>query len=291
LFPYLNGQDLNSRPDCSASRWVINYHDWPEERAKTYPVLYEHVLREVKPERDRNNRKVYRDYWWQYAEKRPGLVKAITGLERVIVITRHAKTVMPVMVPTGQVMSDATVVFATDDTAMLTLLSSAPHYWWTIERASTLETRIRYTPSEVFETLPRPEVMAGMRELGTQLDIVRRDLMLGRQTGLTDTYNLVHDQGCMDADIAELREIHRAIDEAVVRAYGWDDLLAAGLDHGFHQTRQGLRYTIGAAVRQEILDRLLELNHERYAAEVAAGLHAGRARRRASRDSGAAALF
>ncbi|MET9827062.1 DNA methyltransferase, partial [Streptomyces sp. NPDC006349] len=26
LFPYLNGEDLNSRPDCSASRWVINFH-------------------------------------------------------------------------------------------------------------------------------------------------------------------------------------------------------------------------------------------------------------------------
>ena len=115
--------------------------------------------------------------------------------------------------------------------------------------------------------------------------------MLARQAGLTATYNLVHDQGCMDADIAELRGIHRAIDEAVVRAYGWDDLLAAGLDHGFQETRQGPRCTIGAVVRQEILDRLLELNQERYAAEVAAGLHAGRGRRRTSRDRGAAALF
>jgi hypothetical protein len=30
---------------------------------------------------------------------------------------------------------------------------------------------------------------------------------------------------------------------------------------------------VGPVARQEILDRLLELNHERYAAEVAAGLH------------------
>ncbi|MGB5632673.1 MAG: restriction endonuclease, partial [Waterburya sp.] len=28
LFPYLNGQDLNSNPDQSPSRWVINFHDW-----------------------------------------------------------------------------------------------------------------------------------------------------------------------------------------------------------------------------------------------------------------------
>ena len=46
------------------------------------------------------------------------------------------------------------------------------------------------------------------------------------------------------------------------------------LDHSFHETSQGIRYTIGPDARREILDRLLELNHARYAEEVAAGLHA-----------------
>ena len=98
--------------------------------------------------------------------------------------------------------------------------------------------------------------------------------MLARNAGLTATYNLVHDIGCADADIAELRWIHVAIDEAVMRAYGWEDL---DLDHGFHETRQGVRFTVGPVARQETLDRLLELNHERYAAEVAAGLHSKKA--------------
>ena len=119
----------------------------------------------------------------------------------------------------------------------------------------------------------------------------RRDLMLARQAGLTATYNLVHDPKCTDADIAELRDIHRAIDEAVVRAYGWTDLLDSGLDHGFHDTRQGTRYTIGPVVRQEILDRLLELNHARYAAEVKAGLHDKRRKKRPAADNGDMALF
>jgi hypothetical protein len=123
----------------------------------------------------------------------------------------------------------------------------------------------------VFETLARPELTEEMRELGERLDTYRREgVNLPRQAGLTATYNLVHDPTCKDADIAELRSIHVAIDQAVMRAYGWDDL---ALDHGFHDTRQGVRYTVGPVVRQEILDRLLELNHERYAAEVAAGLH------------------
>src|SRR5690606_29722388 len=37
LFPYLNGEDLNSRPDCSASRRVIDLGEQTEEAARQYP--------------------------------------------------------------------------------------------------------------------------------------------------------------------------------------------------------------------------------------------------------------
>ena len=37
LAPFLNGEDLNSSPTQSASRWVINFRDWPIERAQEYP--------------------------------------------------------------------------------------------------------------------------------------------------------------------------------------------------------------------------------------------------------------
>jgi hypothetical protein len=271
LFPYLNGEDLNQRLDSSARRWVINFHNWPEDRAATYPDCFGQVVRLVKPERERNADRRRREIWWRFTRPAPELYARIAGLERVVVIALVSKVVMPVMVPTGQVFSHMLGVFATDDPGMLALLSSAPHYWWAISRASTLETRIRYTPTDVFETLARPGLMDELRELGERLDAYRREgVMLPRQAGLTATYNLVHDLACRDGDIAELRSIHVAIDHAVMRAYGWDDL---ELDHGFHDTRQGVRYTVGPVVRQEILDRLLELNHERYAAEVAAGLH------------------
>lgn len=58
LFPYLNGDDLNNQPDCSASRWVINFHDWSERTAATYPDCFEIVKRDVLPRRLENNRKV-----------------------------------------------------------------------------------------------------------------------------------------------------------------------------------------------------------------------------------------
>ena len=101
--------------------------------------------------------------------------------------------------------------------------------------------------------------------------------MLSRNAGLTATYKLVFDSACRDVDIVELRKLHRDIDEAICVAYGWDDLVMQGLDHGFHPAGAYTRYTVGPTVQREILDRLLELNHARYAEEVAKGLHSKKA--------------
>jgi Eco57I restriction-modification methylase/MmeI, target recognition domain len=276
LLPYLGGDDLNSNPDASANRWIINFWDWPEQRAQAYQECYEQVTRLVKPERERNTNKQVRELWWRYKRPTMDLFRAIAKLDRTLVITRHSKTVLPLFVPARQVLGDATVVFATDDTAMLTLLSSSPHYWWAASHASSIKTDLRYTPSDVFETLALPELTQEMRDLGSRLDTFRRGVMLSRNggdgIGLTATYNLVNSKACNDADIVELRAIHQAIDEAVCRAYGWDDLIPQ-LDHGIHPVGRNTRFTVGPAVQRELVDRLLELNHERYAAEVAAGLH------------------
>jgi hypothetical protein len=222
----------------------------------------------VKPQRDANKKRNYRERWWQFGERCPGLYREIGGASRVIAITLVSKVVMPVLVPTGQVFSHALGVFASDDEALFALLSSAPHYWWAIERASTLETRIRYTPTDVFETFPRPDLTDRLRHLGHALDRDRRDLMLARQAGLTATYNLVHDPACTDADIVGLRALHRDIDRAVFGAYGWTDLDPV---HDHVETRQGVRWTVDPVTRQEMLDRLLELNHRRYAEEQGTG--------------------
>jgi hypothetical protein len=63
IFPYLNSGDLNSRPDCSASRWVINFRDWPIDRARQYPNSFAIVEAKVKPERAKNSRTVRRERW------------------------------------------------------------------------------------------------------------------------------------------------------------------------------------------------------------------------------------
>jgi hypothetical protein len=267
LFPYLNGEDVNSRVDTSAPRWIIDFNDRPEKEAKTYPLPYERLLELVKPERRKNNRKVYRDYWWQFAEKRPAMRKAIRKLEEILVIARVSKTVMPVRFRTGLVPSDMVVVFATDSFADQAVLSSSMHQMWAIKYGSGMRNDPRYTPSDVFETFPRPEPTDRLAGIGQTLDTERREIMLRRDLGLTKLYNLVNDPDIADAtdpDVARMRQIHTELDRTVMDAYGWGDV---EMDHGFHTYRQMTRWTVSPAARVEILDRLLEENLRRAAAQ------------------------
>jgi len=270
LFPYLIGADLNDSPSQAASRWTVNFFDWELSEARNYPECLQIVVERVKPERDKVARAAYRERWWRYAERQKSLYEAIEGKQRVIAIALTSKTVMPAFVPTGQVFSHALGIFAYDDDFHFGVLTSAFHWWWAVTRASTMRTDIRYTPTDCFETFPQPPYSAGVEAAGKALDDHRRPLMIANNEGLTKTYNRVHKAGDDSPGIPRLRELHCELDYAVRDVYGWDDL---DLDHGFHETSQGVRYTIGPAARTEVLDRLLELNHQRYAEEVAAGLH------------------
>lgn len=70
-------------------------------------------------------------------------------------------------------------------------------------------------------------------------------------------HRMVHDEQVANAFIRRLREIHVEIDEAVAEAYGFD----LTLGHGFHQNRQGARFTIDPATQVEALGLLLKLNY------------------------------
>ena len=94
--------------------------------------------------------------------------------------------------------------------------------------------------------------------------------MLENNEGLTITYNRIHDPEENDTDITQLRDLHIEMDNTVAAAYGWDSL---ELDHDFHETPQGIRFTISEEAKQVVLMRLLELNQQRYQEEVALRLH------------------
>jgi methylase of polypeptide subunit release factors len=77
LRKHINGSELYSSPSMDTDRYVINFFDWPLERASQYPEALRRVRELVKPYRDTVKRKSTRERWWIFNEDRPGLRKAI----------------------------------------------------------------------------------------------------------------------------------------------------------------------------------------------------------------------
>jgi hypothetical protein len=279
LFPYLNGEDLNSHPEQKPSRWVICFHDWDLERAREYPDLLRIVEERVKPERERlrgPGDKRNREYWWQFGAYRAGMRQAIAPLRRVLVRAEVSQLHMVSFVPKDWVYSHMLIVFAFDDDYHFALLQSSVHEVWLRKQASSLRTDVRYTPTDCFDTFPFPpeeyrrvangewrvEALQGSfaeaARIGAEYHEHRRQIMLSRNLGLTKTYNLFHDPACTDADIVRLRELHAEMDLAILTCYNWEDV---DLHHDFYPNDRGqVRYTISPDARRKLLNRLLELN-------------------------------
>ena len=103
--------------------------------------------------------------------------------------------------------------------------------------------------------------------------------MVRNNEGLTKTYNRFHDPDERDPEIVKLRELHAAMDRAVLDAYGWSDIPTDCeflLDYEIDEEEWGnkkkpCRYRWPDEVRDEVLARLLELNAQRVAEEARAG--------------------
>jgi len=271
LFPYLSGEDFNSRLDQSSSRWVINFREWPLEKAETYSDCIKILQEKVQPERALSSDGKLRERWWIFKRPTSIIYSTIADMEQVLICPRVTKYASFCFVPSRQVFTEKLYVFIFQQYRYVALLNSTLHELWAREFSATLGATLQYASSDCFENFPFPISIsiAQLEPIGERYHIHRQSIMLTRQEGLTDTYNRFHNSTEHVPDIVQLRELHREMDEAVARAYGWEDLR---LEHGFHETKQGLRYTISEMARREVLDRLLLLNHERHAEEVAAGL-------------------
>jgi hypothetical protein len=114
--------------------------------------------------------------------------------------------------------------------------------------------------------------------------------MVENGEGLTKTYNRLHDPDERSPKILRLRELHAAMDRAVLDAYGWTDftprldfLLDYEEDEDEDEGRPSRRkkpwrYRWIDEDRDEALARLLELNKQRAEQERLSGRAAKRRR-------------
>lgn len=274
IFPFLSGDDVNSRFPLEATRYAINFDEMDENEARKYSLCWEIVYQNVKPERERCKVETLRKRWWIYARSKQEMMKQLSKLDFVFVQPSPTKYLSFVQVNSKQVFAHPIVVFTSHDFSLFTQLISNIHDSWARKYSSTLSNTLRYTPTDSFHTFPLVNADHSKNDkleiIGENYHKVRQSIMESCREGITSIYNRFHNPKEKSVDIARLRELHMELDNAVAAAYGWSDL---DLGHGFHETPQGGRFTISEPARREVLARLLQLNHERYEEEVRQGLH------------------
>jgi hypothetical protein len=308
VFPYIGGEEVNESPTHAHKRYTINFEDWPLRKtsdgswnkapdsqkkvwlrtgivpsdypgavAADFPDLLAIVEEKVKPQRANDNRESYRRLWWQFAEKRVDLPIATRDLDRVLLTNAQATPFLSfVFYAPKCVFANSLNVFPLTSWFDFCVLQSRAHEIWAWFMSSSLEDRLRYNPSDCFETFPFPDGNSNPT-LGAGRDYYgfRADLMVRNNEGLTKTYNRFHRPDEYSPDILKLRELHDAMDRAVLDAYGWHDLKPKcdffpefddeEDDEGESSRPQHKRYRYRwpDESHDEVLARLLALNRER----------------------------
>ena len=323
ISPYIGGEEVNKSPTHSYHRYVINFRDWPllrdtngelwetadEERrrvlrrksivpldypepvATDWPEVLAVVTEKAKPGRERLGNssidRAHRERWWRFANERPQLYATIKGLDRVLVNSQVSATVQFTFLPAEyRVYAHTLNVYPLQRYAAFCALQSRPHEIWARFFGSSMKDDLRYTPSDCFDTFPFPEgweTDPALEAAGQAYYEHRAALMVKNNEGMTSTYNRFHDLYETGQRITELRELHAAMDRAVLDAYGWTDIPTACdflLDYEIDEAAWGrkkkpFRYRWPDEVRDEVLARLLALNADRAAAEARASTAPG----------------
>ncbi len=249
--PWMNGLDMKYRP---MGRWIVDFGDLSEHDAALYEAPFELVEERVRAKRIKNRDIQRRENWWKLGRSGSDLRQAKAGKSRIIITQRTSKHRTFIWASPELVPDSAVVAIARDDDYFFGVLHSRTHEVWSLHMGTQLEDRPRYTPTSTFETFPFPwppgaepkdsplveAIAQAARELVEQRDRWLNPPNAGPEElaklTLTNLYN---------KRPKWLENAHSKLDKAVSAAYGWPANLS----------------------KDEILARLLALNHERAAAQ------------------------
>jgi len=280
---YRNGRDLTQSP---RNVMVIDLFGLTVAQVREqFPAVYQHVLENVKPERDQNNRESYKKNWWVFGEARRDWRQMAAGLPRYIATVETTKHRLFQFLDAEILPDNMLVNIASDSAGLLGILASRIHIAWALAAGGTLEDRPRYNKSVCFETFPFPDAsldqQAQICGLAERLDAhCKRQQAQHPDLTLTGMYNVleklrssdvlsakdktIHEQGL----VSVLRELHDELDRAVFSAYGWDDLADKLIGLPGATTPLPDKSEAQAEAEEELLRRLVALNAERAAEEA-----------------------
>jgi type II restriction/modification system DNA methylase subunit YeeA len=252
---WVNATDVTKR---LRNMWIIDFGtNMSVEDASQYELPFEYVLARVKPSRDVVRRANHREKWWLFGETRPGMREAIKNISRYIATPRVSKHRIFVWLNAKVIPDSRLAIFARADDYFWGILHSSVHEMWSLANSSWhgVGNDPTYNSLSCFETFPfpwppgqesadDPRVQA-IAQAAKDL-VEKRDNWLNppgadaadlKKRTLTNLYN----QHPTWLDLA-----HKKLDQAVLAAYGWADLLTA----------EGIN-------EDEVLARLLALNLSR----------------------------
>jgi restriction-modification enzyme MmeI-like protein len=255
------GRDITER---HRSRFVIDVREFETEDSlrKAFPKVYQHLKQSVFPERSTNSDPRLRNYWWRFRRSNETYFNAVDHLPRFIATVETTKHRVFIFVDKSELIEHGVIGFGLDDPYVLGILSSAPHVRWTLANGGTLEDRPRYNKDVCFDTFAFPSpselLKAQIAGVAEELDAFRKQRQKEHpELTLTQMYNVLEKlraSAALDEDdeaikekglILILRELHDKLDRLVFEAYGWPQTLSD----------------------EEILEKLVALNHERAAEE------------------------
>lgn len=275
---YRNGRDLAQQP---RGAMVIDLFGMePSDIRIKHPAIYQWIADRVKPERDNNRRKKLKEKWWLFAEPRSMWRTANAGLNRFIATVETTKHRVFQFLESDILPDHMLINIATDDPAILGVLSSRIHVAWSLATGGTLEDRPRYNKTRCLETFPFPnptsDIAQPVGSISEHID-AHRKRQQAKYPDLTQTgmYNILEklraDKELSESDkdihqkglVSILRELHDDLDRAVFEAYGWSDLANKLVGRPGATTPLPDKPADQTEAEEELLMRLVELNKQR----------------------------
>jgi hypothetical protein len=263
LRPYLGGEEVNSNVLGKFERYMIDFTSYTLKQAAQWPLLLRIAEEKVRPARDRDKRGTYKTYWWRPGESGGALYRALDGLPRCLVASRHTKHLALAFHDTRIFFSEGLYVFALERWSAFAVLQSRIHAPWARLLSSSMKSDLRYAASDCFETFPFPQanprtLIPKLESVGERLYNARATYMVDMNQGLTKTYNAIKDPACDDPRVRELRRLHEEMDRAVIETYGWSNL-----DVPTYCPRTETERVAVKAFEDAVIERLFALNAER----------------------------
>jgi hypothetical protein len=275
---YLGGRELNRHPLLFADRFAIDADGlrWSAICGEIRSLLLERIA--SASDADTNE-----EDWWSFRRPSLRLRQAYEAGIPLLGLACVSNTFAFVYLSEIVLPSKDVIVFAPPPSWGFALVQSQSHELWAKALCGTMRDDLRYSPSLCFSTFPAPRsdsAQAAAETIGREYYDFRAALMVKNDEGLTKTYNRFHDRDNREPDIVRLRELHDAMDRAVLDAYGWNDIKTdcdffadyTEEDEDGNEVEKSIRYRWPDEVRDEVLARLLALNAERHAEEVKLGL-------------------